>query len=51
MNIYSKGYNIYTSSQLRGVSEKKLANPFIIEFMWNMFVDTIKRIETWQQVH
>jgi len=51
MNVYSKDYNPYLSSQLRGVSERKLANPFIVEIIWNMLVDTIKQIELWQQEH
>ena len=51
MNVFSKDYNPYLSSQLRGVSEQKLANPLIIDILWNLFCDSIKQIELWQQVH
>lgn len=51
MNVFSRDYNPYLSSQLRGVSQQKLADPFLLEFTWNMFCDTIKNLELWQQAH
>lgn len=47
MNVFSKGYNPYISSQLRGVSESKLANPLIVELAWNILCDTVRFIESY----
>lgn len=49
MNIYSKNYNIYTSRQENSVSSNYLDDPVLLETLWNVFCDTIKNIELWQQ--